>query len=197
MLPTAQSVPPASAPRRDAVAPILALVWGLAEATVFFVLPDTWISRVALGDFRRALRLSLLALVGALLGATILWTLAHSDHDRTQILLNTADRLPGISRDHIVRSAQALHGHGVAAAGIGAILGQPYKLFAVHAGAQDLALLPFLAASAAGIALRLLATSAFFALLSRVLCQQAPGFVYRLHAWIWIGLYLVYFALNR
>lgn len=185
------------AARPRVLTPALALAWGLAEATVFFILPDAWLTRVALRDFRRALAVSLWACAGALIGATALWALAHSNHDHTQMLLNTADRLPGISRDHMVRSAQALHAHGMVAVGAGALLGQPYKLFAIHAGAQDLALAPFLAISALAILARLGCGCTIAWLASRALGEKRIDLALRLHAWLWMGAYAAYFALVR
>jgi membrane protein YqaA with SNARE-associated domain len=183
--------------RERVLLPALALLWGLADATVFFILPDALISRLAIRDGRRVWRTALWALAGALIGATILWSLAHSNHDRTQVLLNTADRLPGISREHMVRSAQAVHEHGASAIGVGALLGQPYKLFAIHAGAQDLALAPFLAASAIGIAARLALTSAIAWLLSRALAGKPRALILRVHLWAWMFFYAAYFALVK
>src|SRR3546814_4475619 len=46
----------------------ISLLWGFAEATVFFVVPDVWISRRALSSWRAALRSCGFALAGALVG---------------------------------------------------------------------------------------------------------------------------------
>lgn len=195
--PTSPAVATATPARERILLPLLALLWGFAEATVFFILPDALITRLAIRDFRRAWLTGLWALAGALLGATLLWSLAHSDHDRTQVLLNSADRIPGISRDHMVRSAQAVHEYGAPAIGVGALLGQPYKLFGVHAGAQDMPLTPFLVASAIGLAARLALTASIAWLCARALAGKPREFVLRLHLWVWMFFYAAYFALVK
>src|SRR3546814_8042489 len=50
----------------------ISLLWGFAEATVFFVVPDVWISRRALSSWRAALRRCGFALAGALVGGVLL-----------------------------------------------------------------------------------------------------------------------------
>ena len=50
------------------VAP-LALAWGLAEATFFFIVPDVLLSRLVLSDWRLCARACLWAVAGALVGA--------------------------------------------------------------------------------------------------------------------------------
>jgi hypothetical protein len=64
----------------------LAFAWGLAEATVFFVVPDVWISRLALSSWRAALRGCALALVGALVGGVLLY-LAGGRHEAALLAL--------------------------------------------------------------------------------------------------------------
>src|SRR3546814_3695958 len=49
----------------------VSLLWGFAEATVFFVVPDVWISRRALSSWRAALRGCGFALAGALGGGVL------------------------------------------------------------------------------------------------------------------------------
>ncbi len=175
----------------------LAFAWGLAEATIFFILPDVLLTRLALRDPRSALRAGLSTLAGAVIGGTLLWFIVHENHDRTQVVLNTLDWIPGITRDLMVRTAQALHTHGFLALGTGALLGQPYKLFAVHAGAQEVALTTFLLASVAGTAVRIALTTTLAWLAGRVFAAKPLDFVLRLQLWLWMGLYAAYFALMR
>ena len=51
----------------------LAAFWGLAEATVFYIVPDVLLSWVALRSFKRAMWACLWALLGALAGGAIIW----------------------------------------------------------------------------------------------------------------------------
>lgn len=182
-------------PARSCAVPVLAFAWGLAEATVFFIVPDVLLTRVALSDFRRALLASLWAVAGALIGGTILWFAAH--HGATQFLLNAFDWIPGISRDLIIRAAQSLDTHGLTALVTGALSGQPYKLYAVHAGAQNIPLGTFLALSALARFARFLLSATVVALFSRALSQFTAESRQRLHAYGWFTFYTAYFLLMR
>jgi membrane protein YqaA with SNARE-associated domain len=174
---------------------LLAFVWGLAESTVFFIVPDVLLTRLALRDFRSALITSLWAVAGALVGGTALWFAAR--HGSTQFLLNAFDWIPGISRELIVRTAQSLNAQGFTALFTGALTGQPYKLYAVHAGAQDVPLAAFLAVSAVARFARFLLTAGLVWLAGRALSQQTEAFRLRLHAYGWFAFYTTYFVVMR
>lgn len=182
-------------PARSSTLHVFAFAWGLAEATVFFIVPDVLLTRVALSDFRRAVFASLWAVGGALVGGTVLWFAAH--HGSTQFLLNAFDWIPGISRELIIRAAQSLNTHGLSALVTGALSGQPYKLYAVHAGAQNIPLGTFLAISALARFARFLLTATAVALIGRALSRFTAESRQRLHAYAWFAIYTVYFVLMR
>jgi membrane protein YqaA with SNARE-associated domain len=171
---------------------VLAFIWGLAEATVFFIVPDVLLTRLALSDFRRALVACLWAVAGALFGGTALWFAAR--HDATQFFLNAFDWLPGISRGLIVRIAQALHTDGLTALATGALSGQPYKLYAVHAGAQDIPLTGFLIVSAVASFVRFTLAATVAWLAGRVLHHLPEASRLRLHLYCWLIFYSCYFV---
>ena len=172
-----------------------AFIWGLADATFFFVVPDALLTHLALRNFRRALLAGLWATAGVVLGGTVLWIAARQGH--TQALLNAFDWIPGISRDLIVLTAQSLNHHGINAVATGAAVGQPFKIYAVHAGAQNIALAPFLAVGAATHLARFALTSSAAWLLARSLRNRPEAFLLRVHVYAWIGFYTAYFALVR
>ncbi len=174
---------------------VLAFVWGLAESTVFFIVPDVLLTRLALSDFRRACVAGLWAATGALFGGTALWFAAR--HDAAQFFLNAFDWLPGISRGLIVRTAQALDAHGLTAVATGALSGQPYKLYAVHAGAQDIPLTGFLIVSAVARFARFTLTTTVAWLAGRVLRHLPEASRLRLHLYAWLIFYSCYFVLMR
>lgn len=174
---------------------LLAFAWGLAESTLFFIVPDVLLTRLALRDFRRALIASLWAAAGALVGGTVLWFAAR--HGSTQFLLNAFDWIPGISRELIVRTAQSLDSQGYTALFTDALTGQPYKLYAVHAGAQDFPLAAFLAVSLVARLSRFLLTAGLVWLAGRALSQHTEAFRLRLHAYGWFAFYTTYFVVMR
>jgi hypothetical protein len=51
---------------------LLALIWGFAEATVFFVVPDVLLTAIPVRDLRAASLACFLALLGALAGGTLM-----------------------------------------------------------------------------------------------------------------------------
>lgn len=181
-----------SGPTHAFAAHVLAFIWGLAEATVFFIVPDVLLTRLALSDFRRALVACLWAVAGALVGGTALWFAAR--HDAAQFFLNAFDWLPGISRGLIVRTAQTLNTDGLTALATGALSGQPYKLYAVHAGAQDIPLTGFLIVSAVARFVRFTLTATVAWLAGRVLRHLPEASHLRLHLYCWLIFYSCYFV---
>lgn len=170
----------------------LAVLWGFAEATVFFIVPDVLLSAVAVTSLRRALRLLLLALAGAVAGgaAMLLWARAAPEAAAGLVLA-----VPGISPDLVAR-AQELTAQGLLGGMIvGALSGIPYKIFAVEAGRDGLGLGAFVAVSLPARGLRFLAVVLLTAGLSRTLFR---GLVLRAKlavlAMVWVGFYAVYFA---
>jgi membrane protein YqaA with SNARE-associated domain len=186
---------PASFEHASAPTNWAAFAWGFAEAVIFFIVPDVLLTRVALRDGRRALVAALWTTAGALLGGTALWFAASQG--AVGPLFRTFSYLPGIHLELIAQTGQALHGDGLRALLIGGLIGQPYKLFAVHAGAQHVALPAFLAASAVARLVRFSATALIAWLAGRGLRDQPNSVLTRLHLLVWAAFYLIYFITMR
>jgi membrane protein YqaA with SNARE-associated domain len=119
----------------------LAFLWGYAEATLFFVIPDAVITRAAL-DSRRAARLATVAAIaGSLLGGAVSWLSGAYDLAGAREML---DWLPAISVGMMDRAHQHLIEHGMLGALLGSFVGVPYKLYAVHAASAGIGLAWFL-----------------------------------------------------
>ncbi|MCX6955149.1 MAG: hypothetical protein NTV51_23600 [Verrucomicrobia bacterium] len=174
---------------------LFAFAWGLAESTFFFIVPDVLLTRLVLRDPRRALIAALWAVAGAVLGGVALWSATR--HGATQFLLNAFDWIPGISRELIVHTAQALDNYGLSAFVTGALYGQPYKLYAVHAGAQDVPLATFILISAVARFARFLVSGTLVWFLGTLLSNQTEAVRLRLHTYAWILFYMGYFVLMR
>ena len=52
---------------------MLAFIWGLAEATLFFLVPDILFTYLAINNPRGAVKASLYALLGAMIGAVVVF----------------------------------------------------------------------------------------------------------------------------
>jgi len=123
---------------------LLAFVWGVSEAVVFFVVPDVLITRAALGSVRSGLLTAASALSGALFGGAFSYWWGATDLDGARRVL---DALPAISIGMLDRAQHALATDGMFAALLGSFSGVPYKVFAIHAASAGIALTTFLLAS--------------------------------------------------
>ncbi len=113
----------------------IAALWGLAEATVFFIVPDVWLTVAGRRDLRRGLFACLFALAGALAGGALMYGWGARDAAAALRLIET---LPAIDAAMVVRVEEALRAQGLHAMVLGPLSGTPYKIYAVHAGAAGI-----------------------------------------------------------
>lgn len=144
-----------------------AFVWGLAEATLFFIVPDVLLSAAALSRLSRALRACAWATAGALAGGALMYLWGAAAPSLAWEML---DRVPGIGPAMQAGVAEDVSSHGLAALFLGPPSGTPYKLYAVAAGQQGQSLLAFLLVSVPARALRFI----LIALLANRLAQYLP-----------------------
>ncbi len=108
-----------------------AFLWGLAEATLFLVVADVFLSLLVVWRGARvALAAALAAALGAVPGAAVM--LVWSAYDPAGVLA-LLERLPAIDAAMIENAGQALAGNWFAAMLAGAFSGVPYKVFAAQA----------------------------------------------------------------
>jgi membrane protein YqaA with SNARE-associated domain len=170
----------------------LAFVWGLAEATFFFVVPDVIISLAAMLRPRRALNHLVASLAGALLGGLcmFLWG-AHDAKDAVQAV----SRVPFITHAMIQHVEVSYQRQGMVALLLGPLSGTPYKIYAVEAPRfQSLAgfLLVTIPARGERFVLVLLASAGLGVLLRRIGRPEARFAIW--HAAIWIVFYALYWS---
>lgn len=172
---------------------IVAAVWGLAEATAFFLVPDVYLTAVALRDRRAALRACVAALAGALLGGCVMYTWGARDAAAARALL---ERVPAISQGMVARVEEEIAAHGALAIFAGPLRGTPYKTYAVLAGERGEGLGRFLALSVPARLLRFLLLTL---LAAWVAARPLAGWSLRakraLHAALWGAFYSAYFLL--
>ena len=110
----------------------LAFAWGLGEAVLFFVIPDVFLTLVALQlGFRRSLRAALIATAGAVVGGLVVYAWAASD---PASITSAMQLLPGIDTSMIDSVGVDVASDGNAALLVGPWQGRPYKLFALASG---------------------------------------------------------------
>ncbi len=182
-------------PRQDhgqRVAKAGAAAWGFAEATVFFIVPDVLLTRLALRDLRLALAAAAYAVGGALLGGTLLWWAAG--HGHAPQLLAAFAYLPGIFPRLVHDTGAAIGADGLKALFVGGFVGTPYKLLATHAGATGIGLAPFLAVSLAARLSRFVVTILVAWAAGRALTAPSLRAKLWLHALAWLAFYAWYFT---
>lgn len=173
---------------RSRAALVVAFVWGLAEATLFFIVPDVLITFIGCRALRPAMKTTVAALIGALLGGAITY------HFGTPEVI---ERVPGIHHELVASVKNQLTEHGVAALMFGPLLGIPYKIYAIEWAARGGSLVLFLLVSIPARWLRF----ALSALLARGIANLLALWTHRRAAaeWtivaiFWVAFYAWYFA---
>ena len=124
------------APRRVRTGDRLAFAWGFGEAVLFFVIPDVFLTLVAIRfGFRRSFQGAVIATAGAVVGGLVVYAWAAVD---PAFLTSAMQLLPGIDQSMInaVGADVATNGNGALLAG--PWQGRPYKLFALASGDMGL-----------------------------------------------------------
>lgn len=166
-------------------------LWGFAEATLFFIVPDVLLSAVALTSVRRALLLSVWVLGGALIGGALMWALGRGDLASGEALLA---QLPAIDAAMVADVGQQLESSGLPALFAGPVTGTPYKIYALQSGGLGIGLVEFLIVSIPARMLRfvvvILAVAGISKLLERSLDLRRRQVVLALS---WTAFYAWYF----
>lgn len=107
----------------------IALLWGFAEATFFFIVPDVWISLVALSSLHDGLAACGYSLIGAILGGIIMYRWGKVDLKAANDFMV---HIPAIRPKDIQEVRASLQKSGVFAVLLGPLLGIPYKIYAAN-----------------------------------------------------------------
>ncbi|MTI45228.1 hypothetical protein JM93_01389 [Roseibium hamelinense] len=108
---------------------VAAFCWGLAEATVFFIVPDVLLSAYGLSSLKKAVLASVFAALGASIGGLCV-ALAVQQHPETAFRLLAA--VPGISETSFERARELLSQGLFPGLIAGAFSGLPYKILAAE-----------------------------------------------------------------
>lgn len=171
----------------------IAFLWGLAEGTLFFIIPDVYLGLVALFHWRKAFLAAVAAVAGALIGGAIMYALAlNNGAPMTQLLL----LVPLISPEMVRTVAAQMQARGLRAMVSGPLQGIPYKIYAVQAGRHHLPFLPFLLMTIAARLERFLpvalAAAAWGAAFKRFV-QRHAALVVGAYALMWLAVYVLYY----
>lgn len=169
---------------------IAAFVWGFAEATLFFFVPDVLLSYIGLKrGVKPAAQASVIAALGAALGGAVMyaWSAADPVAARAGVLA-----VPAISEAMVATAFEAMRGDWFMATMLGPLSSTPFKVYAIlalHAGGA-----PLHAFALAGFAARLprfLVVGCGTALIGKALGRWLSE---RQLLWVLIGAWVLFYA---
>lgn len=172
----------------------LAGLWGLAEATCFFIVPDVWLSTAG----RKILRIGLVAcvysLVGALIGGLLMFFWGVYDQISANKFL---ERIPAINIEMINRVNDDLTVKGLIAVVLGPLSGTPYKIYAVQAGELGISVWGFMLVSIPARLIRFILVTMFFhyslKIVNRVISEKHNIKILLIS---WLAFYVFYFVVK-
>ena len=176
---------------------IVAFLWGLAEATIFFIVPDLYLGFVTLFHWRRGLLATFVAVVGAMVGGTVMYALAATNGAAINELLV---QIPLISPELVRSVAEQMEGSGLLAMVSGPLKTIPYKIYAAQAGQQHLPFIPFLLFTFLARLERLLPIALASAVCGTVFkrfIQHHTALVIGAYGLFWVGVYVLYYLRMR
>jgi membrane protein YqaA with SNARE-associated domain len=114
---------------------IAAGIWGFAEGTLFFIVPDVLLSALALSNLRRALLACLFATAGAMIGGALMfwWGDAHPE-----AAAGIVAGVPAVGADMMARAHEDMLRMGAVATIFGPLTATPYKVYASQAASAGI-----------------------------------------------------------
>jgi len=172
----------------------VAFVWGLAEATIFFILPDVALSIIALMGIDAGLEACLFALLGALIGGTIMF---YTGKANLQKAIKILRMIPAIPDKDIEKVHSDILNSGIKAILFGPVFGIPYKIYAVYAHLNT-TIINFLLISIPARIIRFIIV-VFFThyMINKYLSNATYMFQVQSITFVWILIYIVYFVVKR
>jgi hypothetical protein len=172
---------------------ILTFLWGFAEGTLFFIVPDVVLSLVAMVAPRRAWRHILGGVGGAVLAGILLFAWAMRDPGGAQ---DAVAHVPFVTARMFAYVDASYRRHGIGAVFLGPLSGIPYKIYGVEAP-KFLGKTVFLACTAPARAERFVLVWAGFGVLGSWLRQArhwSAAKIAAVHGAFWVVFYAFYWS---
>jgi membrane protein YqaA with SNARE-associated domain len=162
--------------------------WGVVESLLFFIVPDVAISLVAVPRLGRALVCSLWAVLGAMVGGSLmyLWASLHPDAAMAALLA-----LPAVYPEMVQGVRASLQQEGLSAMIWGPAKGIPYKIYAEQAGAMGLPYLSFLLLTVPSRIIRFVVTCLGFHYIGKGVKALMGE---RALPWVWLGFWILNYS---
>ena len=171
----------------------LALFWGFAEGTFFFIVPDLIISFVAIFDIKKSLRHIIAVLIGSLLAGTLMYYSAASNFkEMTSAVL----KVPFVTDKMNEQVKKDFEKYGCWALCVGPTSGIPYKLYAINAP-KYISFSSFAIITIPARIERLILTWFMFSVLGIVLNRRRKNKTLTgtiIFAVYWIAVYIIYWS---
>jgi len=173
----------------------ISLLWAFSEASFFFIVPDIWLSYTSLNSLKKGFKNVIFALIGALLGGTVMYILGRND---ITAIIKFLAKIPLIDLGIINDVKESIQIDGVSAMFVGPLKGIPYKIYASYAGALSMNYFVFILISifARGIrfCLSVLISNLFFRTFLNKITLNNKRIIL---AFIWLIIYTIYFLLMK
>lgn len=171
----------------------IATLWGFAEATLFFIVPDVWTSSVALKDLKSGLVSCLWASCGALAGGLIMYWWGWLDF---RSAWEAVELVPAVSQEMMSAVSDDLSRQGIFAVLFGPLSGTPYKVYAIQAHQMGLSVTAFLLISIPARLIRFLIVTTIVHMIARRLLVYMPFTRVRIvFIGAWVAFYVFYFSM--
>lgn len=174
---------------------LIALLWGFAEATIFFIIPDVFLSYIAMTEknIKKVSKVLILTFIGALAGGIIIYLTAKHNPD---IVKNILLAVPSVQPYMLEHVEATMNNHPFTGLISGPIFGVPYKLFAFEAP-NHMSLPIFIIVSIPARLSRFILVSILAYYLSHYLCKILK-YKTKLTIWliVWIFVYTIYFSIH-
>ena len=174
---------------------IAACVWGVAEATLFFIVPDVILTYATLRHgWQAGLKLAIFAATAAALAGIGMWMWGRFDPASAE---HAMLMVPAIGPDLMAQTSREMTGFWPLNLVLGAITGVPYKLYAVAAGEHGVNVAAFAVASYVARLIRFAFSVGVTVLGLRMLRYLGrEQWAYHVLTAGWVILYTVYFSLR-
>jgi len=168
-------------------------LWGFAEATLFFIIPDVFLTLAALFSIKQSLKIMAAILLGSVLGGGVMFWIgaAHPEQAESLVL-----HVPFITQKMVAKSHNEFEQYGIWALVKGPAGGIPYKIYAVQSPRR--AGLPvFLLVTVIARAWRFVLAWAFAVLMGAVFkkgIDHRPWAAVAAHLLLWTAIYAWYWS---
>lgn len=169
----------------------IAFLWGFAEATFFFFLPDIYLSRLSIHSPKKAFIACFVAAFAAILGGSLMYLWGFYDLHSAYTFLTY---IPVIFPKLIRMVFKTLSSNPFEALLLAPLKGIPYKIYAVAFGARHISFFYFIIVSFFARLIRFISITTLTGCIVFFLKKYVSvAKLYRIHLLSWFLIYIIYF----